>query len=449
MASDTTGRRRFLRRALAGTTAAVLAPYVHTSRAAGSLNVGFWDHWVPGANDALAKLCNEWAAKEKVDLKIDFITSQGSKILLTITSEAQAKAGHDVISLPTWYAANQAANLEPVDDIVNALSAQHGAVMPVVEYLGRQDGRWVAVPATAGSQMKGPCGRIDLFKQHAGIDLTKMYPPGAPPDAALADRWTWDTFLVAAEKCHKAGFPFGIGMGQTSDSVDAAGVIFASYGAHLVDAKGNVTVDTDAVRAALEYSRKLVQFLPPDVFAWDDSSNNKWLISGKGALIFNPPSAWAVARRDAPKVAEQLWTFPAPKGPTGRYTPALPFFWGIWKFSKNKPAAKSLLTYLSQRPAVEQLVQGSGGYDVPCFAGLRGFKIWAEAGPPKGTLYHYPPSPDQIPILSGAPAPAAIATQIYNQATLTKMIARFTQGGEPIKKVIAWAATEVEGFLRT
>jgi len=231
--------------------------------------------------------------------------------------------------------------------------------------------------------------------------------------------------------------------------VDAAGAIFAAYGAHLVDAKGDVTVDSDAVRQALEYSKKLVQFLPPDVFAWDDSSNNKWLISGKGALIFNPPSAWAVAKRDAPKVAEQLWTFPVPKGPKGRYQPALPFFWGIWKFSKNKAAAKSLLTYLSQRPAVEQLVQGSGGYDVPCFAGLRGFKIWVEAGPPKGTLTHYPPGPDQVPALSGAPAPPAIATQMYNQATLTKMIARYTQGGEPMKKVIAWAATEVEGFMRT
>jgi ABC-type glycerol-3-phosphate transport system substrate-binding protein len=66
---------------------------VRTSHAAGSLAVGFWDHWVPGANDTLTKLCNEWAAKEKVDLKIDYITSQGNKLLLTVTSEAQAKSG--------------------------------------------------------------------------------------------------------------------------------------------------------------------------------------------------------------------------------------------------------------------------------------------------------------------------------------------------------------------
>ena len=444
MTSGTFDRRRFL----AAAAAASVAPYVRTSHAAGSLTVGFWDHWVPGANAGLTKLCSEWAAKEKVDLKIDFITSQGQKLLLTITSEAQAKAGHDVLSLPSWYAAAQAKNLEPVDDIVQTLIAQYGATGAGVEYLGKQDGHWLGVPATAGAQMKGPCGRIDLFKEHAGIELTKMYPPGAPPDKTLADKWTWDAFLTAAQKCHKAGFPFGIGMGQTADSADSAGAIFAAHGAHLVDAKGNITVNSDATRQTLEYCKKLVQFLPPDVFAWDDASNNKWLISGKGALIMNPPSAWAVAKRDNPKVAEQLWTFPSPKGPQGRYQPNIPFYWGIWKFSKNKAAAKSLLTYLSQRSAVEQLVQASGGYDIPPFAGLRDFKIWAEVGPPKGTLYHYPPSGDQIVYMSGAPAPVAIATQMYAQATLTKMIAKFTQGGESMDKVIAWASSELEGFMR-
>jgi len=448
MNSSRFNRRRFLATSVAASATVVVAPHIRTSYAAGKLSVGFWDHWVPGANDVLAKLCNEWATKEKVDLKIDFITSQGNKLLLTITAEAQAKAGHDILSLGTSQTLAQGANLEPVDDMVQPLIERYGKPNNAVEYVGRQNGRWVAVPATVGSQLKVPCGRIDLFKQHAGIDLTRMYPAGAPPDKALSDKWTWDTFLMVAQKCHKAGFPFGIGIGQTSDSVDSAGAIFAAYGAQLVDAKGNITVNSDATRQVLEYAKRLVQFLPPDVFAWDDASNNKWLISGKGALIMNAPSAWAVAKRDNPKVAEQLWTFPAPKGPKGRYQPGLSFFWGIWKFSKNKAAAKSLLTYLSQRPVVEQLVEASGGYDLPPFSSLRDFKIWAEAGPPRGTLYHYPPTDDQIVSIPGAPAPASVATQIYTQATMTKMIAKFTQGGEPIEQVISWATSELEGFMR-
>ena len=68
----------------------------------------------------------------------------------------------------------------------------------------------------------------------------------------------------------------------------------------LVDDKGKVTVKSDKVRQALEYMKRLAAFFPPDAPAWDDSSNNKWLVAGNGALIMNPPSAWAVAKRDAP-----------------------------------------------------------------------------------------------------------------------------------------------------
>lgn len=442
-------RRRFLATTAAVSATAVVAPYVRTSHAAGRLDVGFWDHWVPGANNTLTHLCEEWATKEKVDLRIDYITSQGSKILLTIAAEGQAKSGHDILAMPTWFPASQSANLEPVDDIMRPLIAKNGAVVPVVEYLGKQNGHWIAVPATPGSQMKPPCARIDLFMKHVGLDITKMYPAGSPPDKTLAGQWTWDAFLVAAQKCHKADVPFGLGLGQTSDSVDWTGVLFASYGAHLVDAKGNITVDSDAVRQVLEYAKRLVEFLPAGVFAWDDSSNNKWLISGKGALIMNPPSAWAVARRDNPQIAKQLWTFPAPKGAKGRYQPGLPYFWGIWKFAKNKSAAKSLITHLSQRSSVEKLVAASNGYDIPGFAGLRDFKTWATEGPPKGTIYHYPPREDQIVSIAAAPAPPAIASQIYSRATMPKMIAKFTQGGDSIKRTIDWATSELEGFMRT
>ena len=72
-----------------------------------------------------------------------------------------------------------------------------------------------------------------------------MYPAGAPPKA---DDWTLDVMLKAAEACHKGGHPFGIGLGGTEDNVDTAGAIFQSFGANLVDAKGNITVKTDSVR---------------------------------------------------------------------------------------------------------------------------------------------------------------------------------------------------------
>ena len=209
MTASRFNRRRFLKASAAASAAAAAAPYIQTSHAAGSLSVGFWDHWVPGANAVLTKLCNEWSKKEKVDLKIDYFPDQ--KLVLTGFTEAQAKSGHDILALPTWFASAQASNLEPVDDIMETLIADNGNVLAAVEYLGKQSGHWIGVPATPSSQMTTPCARIDLFKQHVGLDITKMYPPEALPDKTLTDQWTWDTFLVAAENCFTAGYPFGSG----------------------------------------------------------------------------------------------------------------------------------------------------------------------------------------------------------------------------------------------
>jgi ABC-type glycerol-3-phosphate transport system substrate-binding protein len=438
-------RRHFLA-TTAASTALIAAPYVRGAHAAGKLTVAFWDHWVPTGNEALKQLCEEWAAQEKVDVQVDFIPSQGFKLLMTIQAEAQAKTGHDIVALSTWLPADHALQLEPVDDVMEPLIKANGPVNPTVEYLGRSGGHWIAVPATSGSQIKGPCSRIDLMKQHAGIDVQALYPAGGPPKA---DDWTLDALTKAAEACHKAGCAFGIGLGTTADSVDTAGAIFHAFGAALVDAKGDVTVKTDAVRQALEYYTRLAKFFPPDAPAWDDASNNKWLVSGRGALIMNPPSAWAVAKRDAPKVAEQLWTHGFPVGPKGRFAPFIPYFWGIWNFAKNKPAAKSLLAHLSTRTAAEKMVAGSQGYDIPSFTAFTDFKTWAEEGPPTGTLYHYPnPYNHQVLSIAGAPAPPKIAVQIYIQGVMTKMTVRHLQG-EPMEQTLTWAEGEVEGYMRT
>src|ERR1700749_1837182 len=266
------------------------------------------------------------------------------------------------MAMPTWWSHAQSDLLEPVNDIMEPIVKQNGEVNDTVKYLGQLDGKWLGVPACVGSQIKGPCSRIDLMKKLANIDVQEMYPAGAPPKA---DNWNTETFLRAGEACHKGGYPFGIGLGETSDNVDSAGAFFLAFGAQLVNAKGDVTVKTDAVRQVLEFYKKLISFLPPDVAAWDDASNNKWLISGRGAMIMNPPSAWAVAKRDAPQVAAQCWTHGFPAGPKGRFAPCAPFFWTIWEFSKNKAAAKSLLVHLSQPSSIERLVVASGGDELP------------------------------------------------------------------------------------
>ena len=88
-------------------------------------------------------------------------------------------------------------NWTPLHPAANPIGfvKQNGEVNGTVKYLGQANGKWLGVPATIGSQIKGPCSRIDLMKKLANNDVQAMYPAGSAPKA---DNWTTDTFLKAA-----------------------------------------------------------------------------------------------------------------------------------------------------------------------------------------------------------------------------------------------------------
>ena len=67
MARSRFTRRTVLKNAALATTAVLAAPYVRGAYAAGKLTLGIWDHWVPGANNTLTKLVNDWGEKAKVE----------------------------------------------------------------------------------------------------------------------------------------------------------------------------------------------------------------------------------------------------------------------------------------------------------------------------------------------------------------------------------------------
>jgi ABC-type glycerol-3-phosphate transport system substrate-binding protein len=438
------------RRALELSAAAAALPLVHirTAGAAGKLNVGFWDHWVPQTNEVMTKQVNTWAEKNKVDVTIDFITSNGFKIQVTQAAEAQAGTGHDTLPFSNWEVHTYSDKLEPVDDVVKYMTGRYGKYSPVHEYLATAKGHWAALPSSTGTLNLTCAGRISLLKQYAGIDVLAMY-PAHEADPSAAAGWDYDAFLQAAEGCAKAGYAFGMGLGSTGDSTNNTGCMFAAFGADLVNAKGEITVDSDAVNTVLDYGRKLVKFFPPDSVSYDDASNNRALISGKSALIWNPPSAWAVAKRDAPNVAQDTWHFPCPAGPKGRYIPYNYTFYGAWSFGKNKTAAKELITYLQERPQVEARDVASEGYDLPPLLSMNDFQIWSEVEPPKGVVYNYPIRPwhNALESMTGYPAPPEIGAQIWARAIHPAMWAKVLNG-QSNKEVIAWAKNELEGFVR-
>ena len=440
-------RRRALK--LGAASAALPLVHIRTAGAAGKLKLALWDHWVPSGDAALKTIVDAWAEKNKVDVQLDFLTGVGEKINITMAAEAQARTGHDIYAFDMWTVHEHADKLLPVDDIMKTLIGQYGKVSKAHEYLGIVEGHWRAMPVSWGSTLLGPCARISMMQKFAGIDVQAWY-PAHETTADTSKDWTYETMLTAAEACHKAGFTFAFGCG--SGSTDARltwGATFGAFGGDLIDAKGNPTVDSDGVKMALEYCQRLIPFLPADTVQYDDASNNRALISGKTAMIWNPPSAWAVAKRDAPAVAADCWTFPNPKGLKGRLVPMRPYFWGIWNFAQNIPAAKDLLLHLAQREQVEPMGAAVAGYDIPPFQSMTDFKIWSEVEPPKGTIFNYPVRPwhDAEPYITGSSGPAEVAVQIWNRSIVPGMVSRMV-AKQTIPQVIAWAKDEISGFRR-
>ena len=107
---------------------------------------------MPGANKTSTDLVNDWAAKEKVEVQIDYITSQGNKLLLTIAAEGQAKSGHDILAMATWWPHTNAEMLESVNDIMDPIIKQNGDVNDTAKYLGQANGKWLGVPACIGNK---------------------------------------------------------------------------------------------------------------------------------------------------------------------------------------------------------------------------------------------------------------------------------------------------------
>src|SRR3974377_710915 len=84
---------------LGAATATLPLVHIRTAGAAGKLAVGFWDHWVPGANDVMQKQVNAWAEKNKVEVTADFTSAS---LQMTGAAEAQAKTGNNMDTFRNW-----------------------------------------------------------------------------------------------------------------------------------------------------------------------------------------------------------------------------------------------------------------------------------------------------------------------------------------------------------
>ncbi len=179
--------------------------------------------------------------------------------------------------------------------------------------------------------------------------------------------------------------------------------------------------------------------MTPEVFSWDDASDNRYLASGIACWVHDAISAYRTTEDTNPDVFKNTFLGLEPQGPSGkRVSVAAPNVWMVWKFSKNQQAAKEWLSYLIDND-VEGMVQ-SRGYNMPYLNDR-----YKKPMPVIGTdsklqiLQDFP----KIVAFYGHPGPSTTPIQeIVNTFVFPDMITRVCHGQESIEESIKWGVGE-------
>lgn len=354
MASNASRRyglsRRDVMKTAAGAAAAV-SPFLHVrpARAAKTLKVLQWSHFVPNYDKWFnGTYTKEWGARNDTDVLVDNINL--SLIPSRAAAEVSAQKGHDLVMFlapPSVYE-DQVVDMK---DVYAACEKKHGKPIDL------------AVKSTYNPKTQKYFAFSDSYVPDPVNYRTDLWGDiGMKPD-------TWDNVRVGGKKIKdKTGIPVGIGLSAELDTAMAMRALMYSFGAHEQDSEGNLTINSKETLEALKFVKALfTETETPEVFAWDPSSNNRQMLAGRSSLILNAISVTRTGENDKMPIHEKIGLAKPPKGPVRQIgLEHVMDCYVIWKFSENIDGAKAFLVdYID---AFKQGFIASEFYNFPCFA---------------------------------------------------------------------------------
>jgi multiple sugar transport system substrate-binding protein len=350
----------------AGATATAAGPtiLVRDAKAAGSLKILQWSHFVPSYDKWFDPFAKDWGAKKGLEVTVDHVGF--ADVVPRATAEVAAQSGHD-IHMFLGLASAFEEHVVDLGDVVSTLEKKYGRQ---VELARRSTYNPFTKKQFALSDMWVP----DPGNYHKDV-WTKIGKPNGPA--------TYDDLVWAAPEVKKVApqmqIPIGVGLSQDIDSNMAVRNILWCHGGSIQDKDGNVVLNSPETLRALEYAKKLYSVgMTQAVLSWNAASNNQAFNAQETSYILNSISAYRTAQDNKLPVLEHYYFVPALKGPTGIMLASEHVMSGyvVWKFSKNQEAAKEFLVALVD--ASRDSMLGSKLYNFPSFFGAA-----AEAGTPQ------------------------------------------------------------------
>jgi multiple sugar transport system substrate-binding protein len=409
--SSRISRRNLIKTGAALGASTLLLP--KKTRAAKTLRIIQWNHFVPGYDKWLDNTyIKEWGQKNDTEVIVDHIGIPA--INSTAAAEVAARSGHDLF-LFLWP--------KPVyeEDVID-----HAEIYQECE---KKYGKAInlAIKSTYNPKTKKYFGFSDSFVPdpiNYRYDLWGDI--GMKPD-------TWEDIRIGGKKIKdKTGIPVGIGLSAEIDTSMAMRAIMYSFGSHEQDEHGKLTLNSKNTLEALKFVKALyTETMTDEVLAWDASSNNRAMLSGKSSLVLNAISVTRAAENDKMPISSQIGLAKAAKGPVRRMgLEHVMDCYVIWKFAANIEGAKKFLVdYVGN---FRKAFDASEAYNFPCFPKQVPDLKQALSKDPKGQ------PPDKYAVLADAEDWAtnvgypgysnAAIDELYSSWTLNTMFAKVATG---------------------
>ncbi|MGQ4808215.1 hypothetical protein NKDENANG_01590 [Candidatus Entotheonellaceae bacterium PAL068K] len=345
-------RRDFMKAAgSAAVAAGVGASLIVPGRASAqqkTLRILQWNHFVPGYDKWFNnQYIKEWGEQNDTQVIVDNIGLAG--LNSRAAAEVSAQKGHDLFMF-LWPPPVHEDQVIDHRDIYEECERKYGKPIDL------------AVKSTYNPKTKKFYGFSDSY-----VPDPINYRKDLWDDIGMFPN-TWDDIRVGGGKIkQKHGIPVGIGLASEIDTNMALRAIMYAFGSSVQDAEGNAVLKSKQTLEAIKFVKALYEeTMTEEVFSWEASSNNRFMLAGKGSLALNAISITRTGENKKIPVADNIWLAKAAAGPVRRIgLEHVMDVYIIWKFAANIDGAKQFLVdYIGN---FRKGFMASEFYNFPCF----------------------------------------------------------------------------------
>jgi multiple sugar transport system substrate-binding protein len=434
-------RRKFIGTGAAVAGAAALGGYSpllaaqtptlsYTPEPGAELRVLRWKRFVQGDEDQFLANIAAFTKKYGVPVRVD---NEGwEDVRPKAAVSANVGSGPDIIM--GWFddPFQYPDKLLDTTELCTYLGNKYGGWYDVSKTYGTLDGKWISVPwAIIGNAIVYRDSQVKA----AGFD-------GIPKDT--------DGFLKLCQAMKAKGTPPGFALGKAvGDGNNWVHWLLWSHGGMLVDAQGNVVVDSPEVVAALEYGAQLYKTFVPGTLSWQDPNNNKAFLDNQIGLTANGISVYVAAKNsDDPRLqamAPDIEHAHFPIGPVGRPMELMQITqMMLFAYTKYPNASRELARWLMEADQYNPWLEKSIGYGAQTLKAYEANPIWKD---PKATIYGEAPAYMTYHGYSG-PLGTGSAGCLADYIVLD-MVAEASSGSRTPKEAAARAAERAKRYYRS